>query len=73
VRIFRERCVLSQQLAFRERERGQTDSAERLEEQARTADRYGELIRQYLVNNSFPVNSPPAAPEAAPEGGSAKA
>jgi two-component system chemotaxis response regulator CheB len=52
VRTFRERCILSRQLAATERERSNLSRAERLEEQARVADRYGELIRNFLVQQA---------------------
>ena len=49
VRTFREKCVLSRQLAVRERERSNFTGADHFEEQAQVADRYGELIRQLLL------------------------
>jgi hypothetical protein len=48
VRTFREKAVLSRQLAERSRDAGKPDQAARFEEDARQAERQGELIRQCL-------------------------
>lgn len=69
VRTFREKCVLSRQLAATQRMRGNVFAAERFEEQAQVDDRYGELIRQYLVNGVFPPNDPQAGQHAEPGAG----
>ena len=52
VRTFKERYLLSRQLAERERERGAVDAAARFEEMARQAERYGVLIQQYLLSGA---------------------
>lgn len=51
VRTFREKSILSRQLANRERAAGDAASADRFEEQAAQAAQYGGLIHQYLLNN----------------------
>lgn len=58
VRTFREKGVLARQLAGQQRARGDAASAERFDEEARTADRYGSLIRQCLLPS---VDAAPAA------------
>ncbi len=55
VRTFRERAVLSRQLAFKERAGGDAGTAERFEEQAALADRHGELIQEYLLKGPSPT------------------
>jgi len=60
VRTFREKCVLSRLLARERREVGDTIGAERFEDDARVADRYGEVIRQYLLPDA---NGSPEEPE----------
>jgi two-component system chemotaxis response regulator CheB len=57
VRTFREKAILSRQLAGEARVEGQTDRAQRLEEEARLAEHYGELIQQALVEG---LRGPPA-------------
>ena len=52
VRTFKERYLLSSQLAERERERGAVDAAARFEEMARQAEHYGALIQRYLLNGA---------------------
>ena len=49
VRTFREKSVLSRQMAFRERAGGDDATAERYEEQAEQAARSGALIQEYLL------------------------
>jgi two-component system chemotaxis response regulator CheB len=49
VRIFREKGVLGRQMAGRARDTGNGGAAERFEEEARLADRYGGLIHQFLL------------------------
>jgi two-component system chemotaxis response regulator CheB len=69
VRTFKERNLLARQLAARERERGDTKSAARFDEQAALALRYGELIQQYVLNEppaSRGASSPPLPSAAAP-------
>ena len=63
VRTFKERVVLCRQLAAAERQGGKTATAERFEEQARVAERYSQLIQQYLLNGKEPVagGAPPTA------------
>lgn len=50
VRTFKEKMVLSLQLAATERLRGNEAAAARFEEQARVSERYSALIQQYLLN-----------------------
>jgi two-component system chemotaxis response regulator CheB len=69
VRTFREKCVLSRQMAATERQRGNLPTAERFEEQARLDDRYGEAIRQYLVNGVFPLHDAEEGQSAEPTPG----
>lgn len=54
VRTFREKSVLGRQLAARERSQGLAGSAERFEEQANLAARYGGLIQRFLLENPPP-------------------
>jgi two-component system, chemotaxis family, protein-glutamate methylesterase/glutaminase len=49
VRTFREKSVLARQLAFLKRSKGDNAAAERFDEQARQADRYGRLIQRYVL------------------------
>jgi two-component system chemotaxis response regulator CheB len=51
VRTFREKSVLARQLAARERRRGAEDVADRFEEGAEQAERYGSLILQHVLNS----------------------
>jgi two-component system chemotaxis response regulator CheB len=48
-RTFREKSVLSRQLAAGERQRANAEVAERFEEEARLADQYGSLIQGFLL------------------------
>lgn len=50
VRTFREKVILSRQLAATARGHGELEAAERFDDQARVAEQYGELIRQYLLS-----------------------
>ncbi|VTR92854.1 chemotaxis protein : Chemotaxis protein CheB OS=Tolypothrix bouteillei VB521301 GN=DA73_11040 PE=4 SV=1: CheB_methylest [Gemmata massiliana] len=50
VRTFREKTVLTQQLATRERERGNEQGAERFEEQASQTARYANLIVEHVLH-----------------------
>jgi two-component system chemotaxis response regulator CheB len=67
VRTFREKSVLARQLAERERARGHPATAERFEDQAREANHYGEVIRQYLVNSGLARTTTEGAPAAGHE------
>lgn len=49
VRTFKERGVLAQQLARRERAAGGSEAASRFEEEARLAERYAELIQHHVL------------------------
>jgi two-component system chemotaxis response regulator CheB len=60
VRTFKEKAVLSQQMAAHHRARGKTDIAERFEEDAHTATRYAGLIQQYLLEGNRRVPEPAA-------------
>ena len=42
--------MLARQLARERRERGDAAAAERFEEDARTSERYGALIQQYVLS-----------------------
>src|SRR5205085_2070452 len=73
VRTFREKCVLSRQLATRDRKGGNSESAERFEEQARLAEHYALLIQQFILHGDRPpapaqpiptIQAPPSAEEA---------
>jgi two-component system chemotaxis response regulator CheB len=50
VRIFREKSVLGRQLAAQERDQGNDAVADRFEEQADQAHRYGSLIVKHVLN-----------------------
>jgi two-component system chemotaxis response regulator CheB len=72
VRTFKEKTVLARQLAARERSQGKPAIAERFEEAARQAERYGELIQQHVLGaGRFPEipgagateGTAPAAPD----------
>jgi two-component system chemotaxis response regulator CheB len=52
IRTFKDRSVLSRQMANQERQRGNHEAAQRFEEQAEQAERYGSSIQQYLMNAS---------------------
>ena len=52
VRTFRERTVLARQLAHERRRQGDPEAAERFEQQADVAERYGNLIQQYLLGGA---------------------
>jgi two-component system, chemotaxis family, protein-glutamate methylesterase/glutaminase len=63
VRTFAEKATLSRQLAARERQRGNLATAERFDDQARTADEYGQLIQKHVLNGKIP-DAPPLDPGA---------
>jgi two-component system chemotaxis response regulator CheB len=58
VRTFREKSVLSRQLAAQERSRGHHESADRFEEQAHQAERYGSLIVRHVLNGEPRAGGP---------------
>jgi two-component system chemotaxis response regulator CheB len=66
VRTFLEKATLARQLADRERGAGHAALAKRFEEQAQTADYYGDLIQKYLLQKDHgPAEGPkPPAPDA---------
>jgi two-component system chemotaxis response regulator CheB len=68
VRTFRERSVLTRQLAHRERAAGNADAALRFEEESRLAEQYGELIARNLLHTTA-VPSEQEGSEAEPAGG----
>jgi two-component system chemotaxis response regulator CheB len=71
VRTFKEKTVLARQLAALERGKGAEATAARFEEQASQAERYGELIRRYVLNGVPPEGGEPdvpAPPSTAQEG-----
>jgi two-component system chemotaxis response regulator CheB len=65
VRTFREKAVLSRQLANRDREVGDVNAAARFDESAELAEQYGTLIQQYLLDGQrqpplpWPGGGPP--------------
>jgi two-component system chemotaxis response regulator CheB len=60
IRSFREKGVLSRQLAAQALQAGDADAAERHNDAAELADRQGELIRQIVGNgHEQPVNKDP--------------
>ncbi len=65
VRIFKERCVLSRQLADRERGEGRAEGAARFDEQAEQAERYSQLIQRYVLDGAQPDDTPGPPPGAA--------
>src|SRR5262249_4980170 len=54
VRIFKERMVLAQQLAARERARNNSKAAERFDDDAHNAERYSNLIHEHLLHGAAP-------------------
>jgi two-component system, chemotaxis family, protein-glutamate methylesterase/glutaminase len=69
VRIFKERYLLSTQLAQREQRRGNLESVARYADQAQLAERYGEMIRRLILTSALPVGElqgPAAAKEEPP-------
>ena len=52
VRTFREKSVLAQQLARHKQAEGDVEAALRFAEQAALADRYGSLIRRYILDGA---------------------
>ena len=70
VRTFKERYLLSYQLAKRERERGAEETAARFEEMARQAEHYGALIQQYLLNGAPETRAASGPPPSAAESNS---
>jgi two-component system chemotaxis response regulator CheB len=56
VRTYRDKSVLARQLAHRQRARGDLATAERFEERANLADRYGDLIQKYVLE-AAPANA----------------
>jgi two-component system chemotaxis response regulator CheB len=60
VRTFKERATLAHQMASREREKGQTASADRFVEQAYVAERYGMLIQDHIRKG---MPEPPSTPD----------
>jgi two-component system chemotaxis response regulator CheB len=50
VRTFKDRAVLSRQLAQRERNAGDADAASRFDEQAQQAEQYGASIQEHLLS-----------------------
>jgi two-component system chemotaxis response regulator CheB len=55
VRTFREKAILARQLAAREQANGNAPTAQRFEEDAQVAERYGDLIQGYLLNGAAGV------------------
>lgn len=58
VRTFKEKMVLSQQLAALERAKGEDALAARFDEQAAQAGQYAELIRKHVLNGDGGGNPP---------------
>src|SRR5262249_7443833 len=57
VRILKEKTVLARQLATRERQRGNLESAARFQDQSHLADRQSELIKKHVLQ-AAPLSSP---------------
>jgi two-component system chemotaxis response regulator CheB len=66
VRTFKENVFLARQLATLKRARGDDSAAARFDEQADQADRYGDLIRQCVINLSAPRPAPWSRPPSRP-------
>jgi two-component system chemotaxis response regulator CheB len=58
VRTFKEKWVLASQLAYNGRTAGDVATANRFEEQAQQAARFGHLIERYLLNGGPPGDLP---------------
>ncbi len=76
VRIFKEKCLLSRQLAARAQLSNDAAAATRFEEQAQLDERYAAMIEKYLLTNGGPAPAdvadvPPAGPAPAPPPGGA--
>jgi two-component system chemotaxis response regulator CheB len=70
VRMFKERGVLARQVAAKERSRGDATGAERFEEQAELAERYGKLIQQYVLEGApLPGGDKPTGTPLSPAAG----
>lgn len=54
VRTFKERCVLSRQLAVRSQQQGDRAASVRFEEEAKQAEQYAGLIERYLLQGDEP-------------------
>ena len=61
VRTFKEKSVLSRQLAAQERAKGEERLAHRFDEQAAQAQQYAELIQKYVLNGNE-AGRPPDPP-----------
>jgi two-component system chemotaxis response regulator CheB len=57
VRMFKEKYLLARQLAAKERLNGDPQAAVRFEEQAEQAERYGDLIKQHILNGPPPAHA----------------
>jgi two-component system chemotaxis response regulator CheB len=62
VRTFKEKIVLSRQLAEQERGRGFPDAADRFEEQAEQAARYADLIQGHILDGPPSAGGEPDVP-----------
>jgi two-component system, chemotaxis family, protein-glutamate methylesterase/glutaminase len=56
VRIFKEKMVLAEQLALQARQRNNFEAADRFQEDARLARKYGDLIQNYVLQ--APLSEP---------------
>jgi two-component system chemotaxis response regulator CheB len=68
VRTFKERTILARQLAAQERQRNNSAAAEKFEEAARLAERYGELIVHNLLRANGRLGEPVPGKEAGAPG-----
>jgi two-component system chemotaxis response regulator CheB len=59
VRTFREKWVLTRQLAQQERGKGEVDLATRFEEQAAQSEEYASLILKHVLNGTGGAGKPP--------------
>ena len=62
VRTFREKSVLSRQIAEQERVKGQSGLAMRFAEQAAQAEEYADLILKLVLSGTESAGNPPAPP-----------
>jgi two-component system chemotaxis response regulator CheB len=68
VRVFREKTMLTRQLAAMHREKGSHFSADRFRDEALVAERYGNIIQQLLLGGtSAPPGQEPVQPPPGPD------
>jgi two-component system chemotaxis response regulator CheB len=64
VRIFKEKRVLAEQMALQARQRGNSERAERFQDEARLANKYGDLIQHSILQ--APLAELPNGPNGPP-------